>query len=478
MKKIELRQKAGQLREQALQEWEEFKAEVAGQLDGDNEGESRLTADEISAKRAEIEAKLARAKEIQGLDSMEGLMENAEEGASDSAKGVLSQIANALSANASKEDNDESVWKSTNHFLRAIRTKHGNYDHGLSLSDKQREQLRLARKLATLMHRGERLPEKDLSEAQLKTLVGDDTDSPSGGHYLVPPEHRAELLRAMAEEQQFVPRARRIPMSRPQVDFPRLVQTDAEDTRPMFSFAAVEKIAEGAEKPAREPSFEQMVLNAIKYAAYTEASDELLVDSIVPLQPVITGGLTDAIAYEYDRDCIRGDGTGEPQGFLGSDAEVVVDRNADNEIDTDDIFRMESRFFGDNGVYMYHPSAIPQLYALTQDNIIVWNPDLADGVPGTLLGRPLVKTHKLPVLGEKGDLCLVDPSFYLVGDLQAITIANSVHYRFRNDITAWRATFRGAGAPWPAGPFSHEADGTATHAYEVSPFVALGEFVS
>lgn len=471
---MELKREAGRLREEAQKEWDDFKADISRQIKGDNEGESRYTAEEISQKREQIEAKIARAKEIAGLDSLEGLMENAPEQGSSEAKGVLNQIANAISG-AQGNGEKQQTWDNINTFLRGIRTKHGNYDHAVSLSSEQKDNLRLARKLATLMHRGERLPTKDVSEHQLKTLVGDNDSDVSGGHYLVPPEHSSELLSVMAEEQQFVPRARRIPMARPQVDFPRLVQTDSDDTRPIFSFASVEKIAEGAEKPEREPKFEQMVLNAIKYAAYTEASDELLVDSIVPLQPVIAGGLSAAIGYEYDRDCILGSGIGEPQGFRGSDAELVHNRAADNEIGTDDIFNMESVFFGDNGIYMYHPSIIPQLYGLSESNIIVWNPNLADGVPGTLLGRPLVKTHKLPVLGETGDLSLVDPSFYLVGDLQAITLANSVHFRFRNDITAWRATFRGAGAPWPAAPFSHESDGT-NMTYEVSPFVSLGEY--
>jgi HK97 family phage major capsid protein len=471
-KNIELKRRAGELREQAQAEWDEFKSQVSRQVSGENEGETRLTADEIAEKSAAIKAKLAEAKAVEGLDDLDGLMARTPQDGSSEANGMLKQIANALN-NGGREDEKQEVWgKSINSFLRAIRTKHGNYDHPVQITDEQRKSLNMSRKLATLMHRGERMPTKRVSDNELKTMVGDDDQSASGGHFLVPAEHSAELLRVMAEQQQFIPRARRIPMARPTVDFPRLVQTEATDTRPMFSFAAVEKIAEGAEKPEREPKFEQLVLSAIKYAAYTEASDELLVDSIVPLEPVITGGLSAAIGYEYERDCIRGSGTGEPQGWLGSDAALTVNRQVADEIATTDVFNLEAQFFGDNGVYMYHPSAIPQLYGLSQDNIIVWNPNLADGVPGTLLGRPLVSTHKLPLLGATGDLSLVDPSFYLVGDLQAVTIANSVHFRFRNDVTAWRATFRGAGTPWPAAPFSHESDGTDM-TYEVSPFVSL-----
>lgn len=465
-KRTELKKAAGEKRQEAQKILSDLHETLMKQVNGEIDADSRLTADEISQRRQEAADLQAEAKEIEGVVEDKDILSR--EDVSDEARHIL----NEAGAGGSGEEKEELPFKSIGEFLRAVRTVHGDYSDPINMTKPQKRAMNWLRESATKMERNERIPTKDLGDTELKTLVGDDSGSDGRGDYLVPTVHMSELLRVMGESQQFANRARRIPMARPSVDFPRLAQTDGDDTRPMFSFAAVTKIGEGVQKPEREPTFEQFTLTAVKYAAYVEASDELLLDSIVDVPPVLTELLTSAIAYEYDRDTMRGGGSTEPQGFIGSNAEYAVNRQASNDVQLADIFNMEQRLFGDDAVYMYHPSIIPDLYGLQSNNIIVWNPNLADGVPGTLLGRPLVKTHKLPSLGTKGDFCLVDPSYYLVGDLQRITVANSIHYQFRNDVTAWRALFRAAGAPWPAGTFSHEASGS-TKTWEVSPFITL-----
>lgn len=464
-KRIELKKAAGQKRDEAKEKLGDLREVLEKQVNGELDEDSRLTHDEISQRRKEIAALQTEAKELEEVVRLQDIAERVDDLDAEAAK-VLNE------AGGVTEERSNSAFSGVGEFLRAVRTVHGQYDNPIKLDERQRRMLAYTREAATKLDRGEKIPTKDLGDTELKALVGDDTGSTGRGDFLVPTEHMTELLRTMGEGQAFANRARRIPMSRRTADFPRLAQTDATDTRPFFSFAAVSKIAEGVQKPEREPVFEQLTLTAIKYAAYLEASDELLTDSIVDLPPVLVDLLTSAIAYEYDRDTMRGSGSSEPQGFIGSNAEFAVNRTASNDVQLSDVFAMEERLFGDDAVYMYNPSIIPDLYGLQSNNIIVWNPNLADGVPGTLLGRPLVKTHKLPTLGTKGDFCLVDPTFYLVGDLQRVTVANSIHAQFRNDVTAWRATFRAAGTPWPAGTFSHEASG-GTKTFEISPFVVL-----
>lgn len=465
---IALSRAAGEKRQEAQQVLNELKDTVEKQMAGELDEESRLTADEINQQRKRAADLIAEAEALEGVDSLDGIMSRPADEVDEEAKRILQDQENRGGIPEAK-----SPFETIGEFLRSVRTESGKYDTPVDMTRQKRRALHFLYKQATKLEQGERLETKELGELDLKTLVGDDTTSTGRGDYLVPTEHMEELLRTMGESQQFANRARRVPMSRRTADFPRLKQTDANDTRPMFSFAAVSKIAEGAQKQEREPVFEQLTLTAIKYAAYVEAADELLSDSIVGLQPVLVDLLTNAIAYEYDRDTIRGSGTAEPQGFIGSSAEYAVNREATNAISTTDVFNLESRFFGDeNGIYMFHPSIIPLLYGLNSANVIAWQRDISSSAPGVLLGRPLVRTHKLPTRNNKGDLALVDPSFYLVGDLQRVTVMNSIHYQFRNDVTAWRATFRAAGTPWPAGTFSHESDGS-TKTWEVSPFVTL-----
>lgn len=466
---ITLSRAAGDKKMEAQTKFEELESVLQKQMAGELDEDSRLTAEEIAERKQEIEALVREAAEIEGVTDLKEIMRRPADQVSGEARRILAGDDGADAGTQKRR-----YFKSIGEFMRAVRTNDPeHYDYAIPLEEDQRKALKYLYSQATRLEKdmGD-LPVKELGDLDVKQLVGDDSGSSGRGDYLVPTEHMAELLRTMGESQQFVNRARRVPMSRRTADFPRLSQTDEDDDRPMFSFAAVSKIAEGAQKPEREPTFEQLTLTAIKYAAYVEASDELLSDSIVDVPPVLIELLTSAIGYEYDRDGFRGSGSSEPQGFIGSNAEVAVNRSSANEIGTADVFEMESQFFGGEGIYYFHPSAIPQLYALASSNIIVWNGDLASEAPGTLLGRQLVRTHKLPGLGTKGDFCLVDPSFYLAGDLQRVTVASSIHAQFRNDVTAWRATFRAAGTPWPAGTFSHEASsGTKTH--EVSPFVVL-----
>lgn len=478
---IALKRAAGEKRREAKQRHDALKSKLEKQSTNQlPEGESRLGAEEIGAEMKAINDLLKEATELEGVAAADDVLNRPDSDLSPGARDVKNSMqgGDGGGRGASGADNQPSVFGNMNSYLKAIRQASGEIDPDIlrgtkALSQDQRKQLAFLKQQATRFLAGDPVDSmKDLGDVELKTLVGDDPGSTGRADYLVPPEHMGGLLKVMAEQQQFANRARRIPMQRRSVTFPRLVQDDETVSRPVFSFAAVTKLAEAAEKPAREPRFSQLTLTAVKYAAYLEASDELLVDSIVDLPPVLIDLLTSAISYEFDRDTMRGTGVGEPQGWLTSPATYAVRRTTANRITLADIFEMEARFFGSDGIYLFHQSAIPQIYALQNNNIVAWASDLSARVPGTLLGRPMVRTAKLPMLGTRGDFNLVDPSFYLVGEVQAVTIASSIHFRFRNDVTAWRAVYRGAGSPWPASTFAMEATGGAL-SYEVAPFITL-----
>lgn len=489
-KTIELKRAAGDKRAEAGTKLKELKERVQRQIDGKlAEGETKLSAEEISQRRAEIEALNNEAKEIEGLDTLEGLMSRAatqpddvDGKARDILRGNDGDERRGRDYPISDEQKRARAFKGMGRFLRTVRATSGPSDviDLDPLTEAEVKELAFSWHQATLFTKGERfhkefnvnIPQGSLELAK-KTLVGDNTGSAGRGDFLVPTEPMAELLRVMSEQQQFVSRARRVPMSRRTISFPRLQQNAVADTRPMFGFAAVTKIGEGASKPVREPTFEQLILTAFKYAAYVEASDELISDSIVPTPPILIELLTSAIAYEFDRDGMRGvGGTTEPAGFIDHASAWTQRRTTAGSVTLGDIFGLEERFFGSNGIYLHHPSVITKLGQIAVGNVIAWNRDISGPIPGTLMGRPMVRTVKLPNLGAKGDINLVDPGYYLVGDLQAITVANSIHFQFQNDVTAWRATFRAAGTPWPAGLFSAESTGAA-FTFRMSPFCVL-----
>lgn len=492
MPDVKLKRAAGELREKAQAERKKLEEFLVRQAAGElQEGETKLSGSEIADRTKEIDQMYGEAASMMEFDTLSGIMAQPADNLSPGAKqfqgsGGLREILAGLGQEQPR------VFKGIGDFMRAVRRGNGRSEtidlrplndtqkvhmmHAFSQAARFQQGEPLAKDLLAGDEEGAKRAVQSFHELEGKTLVGDDTGSAGRGDYLVPTDYMAELLSIMGEEQQFINVARQVPMSRRTIAFPRLAQTTAADTRPVYSFAAITKIDEGAVKPEREPTFEQLVITAYKYAAYVEASDELLMDSIVGLAPVLVILLTSAIGYEYDRDGMRGSGTAEPWGFLNHACTWVQNRATANSVGLTDILGLEERFFGGgpNTRYLHHPSVLPKLGALASSNIIFWNRDVSGRLPGTLIGRPLVRTHKLPVLGTKGDLCLVDPGYYLAGNLQGMTVANSIHYKFAYDVTAWRALFRGAGTPWPAGLFSMESSGTAM-TFRVSPFCVLGD---
>jgi HK97 family phage major capsid protein len=86
----------------------------------------------------------------------------------------------------------------------------------------------------------------------------------------------------------------------------------------------------------------------------------------------------------------------------------------------------------------------------------------------TLLNKPIIPIEQCEAPGSLGDIILADLSKYLIGDRQMVTIDASKHYRFRYDLTSWRAVHRVDGRPWMSAPITYR-DGVTT----VSPFVIL-----
>jgi HK97 family phage major capsid protein len=81
---------------------------------------------------------------------------------------------------------------------------------------------------------------------------------------------------------------------------------------------------------------------------------------------------------------------------------------------------------------------------------------------------PLFVSEKCPALGSLGDLALINPAFYLVGDRMEMTLKQSEHYKFASDLLAVRLLDRVTGRFWLQSPIT-PANGGST----LSPLVLL-----
>jgi HK97 family phage major capsid protein len=313
------------------------------------------------------------------------------------------------------------------------------------------------------------------SDPEAKDLL--ESGGASGG-YLVPTEQLSELLMVGGSPAVVRPRARIIPMSRRSVTMPALDQGDvpSQDYYPDYYGGVHAKwTEEGGTKTETEPAFKQIELVAHKLAGYTQASDELLADEATGLESVLQMLFAEAIGFREDYAFLRGNGVGQPLGILNSGALIASARDTANEVSYGDIATMWSRLHPasvSSAVWLVDQTAL--LEFLTMEDTAgnnVFMPQESGGarqsVMGTVFGRPLIVTEKLPTLGTQGDVLLADMAYYLIGDRQQTTIASSIHYAFVDDLTTWRFVHRVDGQPWLDEPIYIDTTNT------VSPFVAL-----
>lgn len=461
-----------ELLKEAQEDMNDLEQSLEAQREGDLEEGEKLSATEIEQRREAIDAKRAQVEAYESMSSWEELAERLEESPEDFSDQTKYILANGEKDREDVEEEGSVFGDSSLDFLKACVAASG-MDVDYEWTEERAKTMKALQSAATTYNEhGERVGETDLDPKDIKDAFSQKALQGDNNTALVPTPHMERLLRVMAEDQVFANRATQIPMQRRDVTIPRLDQTDMSNNLPIFSIADVTVVGEGAQKPEREPSFQELTLTAHKYAAYTEISDELLAESIIDVEDFVTENLMAATGYKFDLHCMTGDGSTKPQGVIGSAAEWQQNRGTAGEVNLADITGLEERFFGTNGRYYMHPTVFSELVELAESNVITFNDDVSAEAPGTLLGRPIQRSFKMAKLGNDGDLGLWDPSAYLVGNLQQMTIATSTDFRFRNDLTSVRSVFRAGGQPWPNGLFSHEASSGSAD-YRISPFATM-----
>ncbi|TDC47646.1 phage major capsid protein [Actinomadura sp. KC345] len=301
---------------------------------------------------------------------------------------------------------------------------------------------------------------------------------PADGGFLIPETLRSNLLQVALEMAIVRPRATIIPMDSLRVPLP--VIDDTSHASSVYGGMIGYWTEESGALSESEASFGRVVLEALKLTGYSEVPNELFQDAIVSFQAFLNQVWPRAIAWFEDVAFISGGGAGEPVGALNGDCAVTVARATANEVNFADVVGMYARMLPaslGNAVWLANIDVFPQLAQMVISDAngvaspAVWlnNGQLIQGPPMTILGRPVIFTEKVPSLGSTGDLSLVDFSYYLVGDRQAMSIETSPHYKFKNDQTAVRIIERVDGRPWLQSAITPH-QGTDT----LSPIVKLG----
>jgi HK97 family phage major capsid protein len=293
------------------------------------------------------------------------------------------------------------------------------------------------------------------------------------GGYLVPVEYGGMLM-AKVGQLSILRQAGAtvVPMASRSREIPMLdVETAPAAGNTAFAGGAIAYwISEAGSITESEPSFRLAELVAHKLAAFSLASNEVRDDAAESVDGILGTSFSRALAAQENYQFFRGTLAGRPRGIVASSALISATRSAASTVALADIAQMMSDFLPESwstGAWFISPTVIDQLIQLVS-NPLSWLDDVKSGLPMRLLGLPVYVSGALPALNTAGDILLVDPSYYLIGDRQTMEIAYSEHFKFQNDQGAWRAISRVDGMPWVDNSITLE-DGSTT----VSPFVAL-----
>jgi HK97 family phage major capsid protein len=321
---------------------------------------------------------------------------------------------------------------------------------------------------------------------------------PAEGGFLVPEILRSEILMVALEEAVVRPRAQIIPMDSLRVPLPAI--DDTSHASSVYGGVVGYWTEEGAALTASAPSFSRIVLEAKKLTAYTTIPNELLQDSVTPLDSWFSMFFPRAISWFEDVAFIgsatTGTGVGEPQGFLNAPAAIKVTRGTQYHVQFADVAAAYARMWPaslNRAVWICSPDVLVELMqlALSADgsgtNAVappLWLQSYqATGTPGggngdgraySLMGRPLIVSEKMPSntsgnTTTAGALTFVDLSYYLIGDRQTLQVASSDQYLFANDLMAYRIIERVDGRFWLQSVITPEGTGGQT----LSPLVLV-----
>lgn len=317
----------------------------------------------------------------------------------------------------------------------------------------------------------------------VRAIVGTAGDV-SGGEFLLPLTQVQSIFSLANVQEGLLQRARTYNVPGRTLRIPYLIQTDegASTTlnRPMAGqIANVSIVGEGATKPARTPQFGQRLLTVYKYAAITQASDEILGDDFTGELPqeFINAVGQQALNKVNEDVTIDGSGTAEPYGALKASQawNISASRESAGTIKPSDLFEMYAKHtHGPNSFWLASRYTVQALFnlSLTSASLVTFLKDLTGKPEMRILGYPVILTDLLPTLGTGGDLCLVNPDFYALALRQALTVESSRDFAFTQDLTTYRFIVRAGGITINTGKYAYKYD-VSNSIDEHAPFVYL-----
>jgi HK97 family phage major capsid protein len=296
---------------------------------------------------------------------------------------------------------------------------------------------------------------KETRLVPLKAAAGGDEahgESQQYGGFTVPVGFIARLLMLDMEDDP-TGGVTTIPMAVPSVEIPARV--DKNHTSSVSGGITVGWRPQTVEGTASRISMEQIMIKAQSLLGISYVSEELLNDSAISFAALLEAGFRDAVADAIIDARIRGTGVGEPLGILNSPCLISADTTSQttSTLKGSNLIDMRSRAWRySRMVWLANHDCYPQLtechISHSNTDTRLFHPGNGTDVPDTILGRPVIFTEYCSSVGTVGDVLLCNWGEYIVGNLQGVQLAESMHVRFANNERTFRVTLRQGGAPW------------------------------
>jgi HK97 family phage major capsid protein len=299
-------------------------------------------------------------------------------------------------------------------------------------------------------------------------------NAPHEGGFAVPPQFTQAILDNALETEIVRPRAAVHAMSSNEKHVPIFELYDTQSSIYGFSATWSPELSEGS---VQTPQMRKMLLQAVKLMLLSEASNELLADSL-GFNEALQQAMVKALSWTLDDSFLNGSGAGQPLGILNSPAVIEVAKESGQGADTivyENVVKMMSRLLPgslNRAVWIASETCMPELMqmGLSLANGVLPTPILTrNGEEWSMHGIPVLFTEKAPTLGSAGDLLLADLSYYAIGLRKELSIAKSNAPGFTTDSEYFRLVSRVAGQPSIGQAITRHHGGT------VSPFVVLAD---
>jgi HK97 family phage major capsid protein len=218
---------------------------------------------------------------------------------------------------------------------------------------------------------------------------------------------------------------------------------------------AMSKVAEAGPIIEGEPRFDQVQLDAYKYAQYTQVSRELVEDGVLDIEALLGQVLGRNLSNFIGYDLTLGTGTGEPRGVrtviqAGNKVSTAVGGLWDTT-DFDKFFDVIGKLragYRRNGKWLVNDTSSFSLRKLKMGSVYAWEPNLQTaGAPDTFLGYPLLTDPNIPVAASNAGVTAVfgDFSAYYVRMVKDVRIEWSMEFAWVNDLLSVKAVMRADG---------------------------------